>query len=113
MSQDADSDRARRPAASDGIAKLGRTAGADADLDAPRRTPESRGGSEGLEAGRRRADRFVVRGQAGRFRVVDIWTGETAVIAMTAQDALSEDDAAHTAGLLNRRAAGGDRSLPQ
>lgn len=93
MSHHDDSDRARRTAAADGVT--------------------NRTGPPPLEAGRPRVDRFVVRGQAGRFRVVDIWTGETAVIAMTAQDALSEDDAAHTAGLLNRRAAGGDRSLPQ
>lgn len=53
-----------------------------------------------------RLERFVVRGQAGRFRIVDIWTGETATIAMTAQERLSEEDAWHTAGLLNRQADG-------
>lgn len=57
--------------------------------------------------------RFVVRPQAGGFKVIDIWTGETAVIAMTAQDDMSEEDAVHTALLLNRRAVGGDRSVPQ
>jgi hypothetical protein len=57
-----------------------------------------------------RRERFVVRGQAGRFRIVDIWTGETATIAMTAQDRLSEADAWHTAGLLNRQAGGSPAS---
>lgn len=66
-----------------------------------------------LDAERRRRERYVVRPAAGRFRVADIWTGETAVIAMTPQDDLSEADARHTADLLNRRAAGGDREVLQ
>lgn len=57
--------------------------------------------------------RFVVRPQSGRFRVIDIWTGETAIIAMTPQDDLSQLDAVHTAQLLNRRVARGDRSILQ
>lgn len=58
-------------------------------------------------------ERYIVRPQArpGAFRVVDIWTGETAVLAMTPQDELSEDDALHLAALLNRRARAGDRTL--
>lgn len=56
-------------------------------------------------------DRYVVRPQAGRFRVVDIWTGEAAVVAMTAQDGLSVEDAQHMAVLLNRRVAAKDRAV--
>jgi hypothetical protein len=55
----------------------------------------------------------VVGPHARQFKVVDIWTGQTAVIAMTAQDEWSEEDASPPAGLLNRRAAGGDRKVLQ
>jgi len=33
------------------------------------------------------------------------------VIAMTPQDGLTQEDAQHTAAMLNRRADGGDRAL--
>ena len=49
-------------------------------------------------------------GRAG-FRVVDVWTGETVVIAMTPQDGMSEEDAQHTAAMLNGRAARGERTI--
>lgn len=49
-------------------------------------------------------DRFVIRPSATGHRVVDVWTGETAMIAMTAQDEMSEDDARHIAQMLNDRA---------
>ena len=39
---------------------------------------------DALEAGRKRVDRFVVRPETEQYKVVDIWTGETAVIAMSA-----------------------------
>ena len=78
-----------------------------------RRNPENRRVWETLAAGRLRLDRYVVRPETERFRVVDIWTGETAVIAMTPQTGMSEDDARHTARLLNRRADSGDRSVLQ
>jgi hypothetical protein len=52
-------------------------------------------------------DRFQIRPAAKGFRVVDGWTGETVVIAMTAQDEMSEKDAVHTARMLNERATGG------
>ena len=78
-----------------------------------RRDPDNRRVWDALEAGRKAVDRFVVRPETERFKVVDIWTGETAVIAMTAQDDMSEEDALHIARLLNRRARGGDRSIPQ
>lgn len=77
------------------------------------RIPEHRLVWAALAAGRKRRARYVVRPEAERFKVVDIWTGETAVIAMTPQARMSEQDAVHTARLLNRRAAGGDRSLLQ
>ena len=59
------------------------------------------------------ADRFVIRPDREGFSVVDAWTGEPAVIAMTPQTGLPEEDARHTAALLNRRAANGDRKIPQ
>ena len=75
--------------------------------------PANRQAWSDLDADRRRRERYVVRPAGRQFRVVDIWTGETAVIAMTPQDDLSEADASHTAELLNRRAAGGDRAVLQ
>ncbi|RAK52628.1 hypothetical protein [Phenylobacterium deserti] len=58
-------------------------------------------------------DRFVLRParSAERFKVVDVWTGETAVIAMVPQDDLGREDAEHLAELLNRRARGGERRI--
>ena len=56
-------------------------------------------------------DRFQVRRDRTGWTVYEVWTGEPAVIAMDPQTGLSEADAAHTAGLLNRRAQGGDRAL--
>ncbi|HEY8572725.1 hypothetical protein [Phenylobacterium sp.] len=57
--------------------------------------------------------RYVLRRDRGPFSVIDIWTGEPAVIAMVPQRGLSELDAQHTADLLNRRARAGDRVLMQ
>lgn len=82
-------------------------------FDAWRRDPDNQRAWEALDASRKRVERYVVRPETGRFRVIDIWTGETAVIAMTAQDGMSQDDALHTARLLNHRTAGGDRSVLQ
>lgn len=58
-------------------------------------------------------ERFQVRPGSDGYSVLDLWTGEAAVIAMTPQRGLSEPDARHTAGLLNRSSqaeakAGGD-----
>jgi hypothetical protein len=116
MKGEDDADTARRTAATEWVAKLSRTSISTDELEAFfawRRDPANRRVWDALEAGRKRVDRFVVRPQTERFKVIDIWTGETAVIASTAQDGLSEDDALHTARLLNRRAKGGDRSVPQ
>lgn len=78
-----------------------------------RQTPENLAAWNALHAERKAFDRFVVRPDSEGYSVVDIWTGEAAVIAMTPQTGISQPDAQHTARLLNRRAAGGDRSVPQ
>jgi hypothetical protein len=57
----------------------------------------------------RTQERYVVRPVDQGFRVVDVVTGETAVLAMTPQTRMSEEDAAHTARMLNHRAADGTR----
>jgi ferric-dicitrate binding protein FerR (iron transport regulator) len=116
MTNEDDPDRARRAEATDWVAKLSRTSISTGELEtffAWRRDPANRRTWDALEAGRKRVDRFVVRPETERFKVIDIWTGETAIIAMTAQDGMSEDDALHTARLLNHRATDGDRSVPR
>jgi hypothetical protein len=98
------------------ISKLSRNSVSNDDLRAFfawRRDPENRRVWDALAAGRKRVKRYVVRPETERFKVMDIWTGETAVIAMTPQDGMSEADAVHTARLLNGRSKGGDRSLLQ
>lgn len=59
----------------------------------------------------RKTDRFAIRRDSEGWSVFEIFTGETAVIALTPQTGLSEEDAQHTAALLNKRARQGDRSL--
>jgi hypothetical protein len=59
------------------------------------------------------SERYLVRPDGGGFSVYDIWTGEPAVIAMTPQTRLSEEDARHTATLLNTRAEHGERKVLQ
>jgi ferric-dicitrate binding protein FerR (iron transport regulator) len=116
MADDHEVEQARRAAAIEWIARFGDTKLATSDEEAFfawRRDPDNRRVWEALAAGRTPVSRFVVRPQATRHKVIDIWTGETAMIAMTAQDNLSEEDALHTARLLNRRAEGGDRSASQ
>ncbi len=61
----------------------------------------------------RKTDRFGVRRDRTGWSVFEVWTGEPAVIALVPQTGLSEEDAQHTAELLNRRARGGDRSMRQ
>ncbi len=58
-------------------------------------------------------NRFATRPDPEGFSVYDVWTGQTVVIAQAAQDGLSREDADHTAAMLNRRARGGDRDVPQ
>jgi hypothetical protein len=62
-------------------------------------------------ADERKTDRFAIRRDSEGWSVYEIFTGEVAVIALTPQTGLSEDDAKHTAELLNKRARQGDRSL--
>jgi len=116
MSDQEDLEGARRAAAAAWVTKLSLTSVSTDELEAFfawRRDPANRRVWDALQAGRKRVDRFVVRPETERFKVIDIWTGETAIIASTAQNGMSEDDALHTARLLNRRAKGGDRSVPQ
>lgn len=58
-------------------------------------------------------ERFVIRPDREGFSVIDIWTGEPAVIAMAPQTGLAQEDAEHTAQLLNRRTLAGDRGVLQ
>ena len=66
-----------------------------------------------LEACYLDARRYVVQPGTKGFRVVDIWTGQPAVIALTPQEGISEAEARQIAALLNRRSAKGDRSIRQ
>lgn len=61
----------------------------------------------------RTSERFQIRRDREGWSVFELWTGEAAVIALVPQTGLSEEDAQHTADLLNRRASGGDRSVRQ
>lgn len=111
-----DDDIARREAARTWVAKLSRRSVSNADLEAFfawRRDPANRRIWDALAAGRQRTKRFEVRPVTERFKVVDLWTGQTAVVAAAPQDDLSEEDARSMARHLNRRAAGGDRSVPE
>jgi hypothetical protein len=116
MSDDASLPDSARREAEAWIAKLSQTSVSNDDLRAFfawRREPENRRVWDALAAGRRRVKRYVVRPETERYKVMDIWTGETAVIAMTPQDGMSEADAVHTARLLNGRSKGGDRGVLQ
>jgi ferric-dicitrate binding protein FerR (iron transport regulator) len=115
MSHD-DSEPHRRETAAQWAVRLGASDISTGELQAFsawRRDPQNQRAWEAFEASQEPVERFVVRPEAARFRVIDIWTGQTAVIAMTPQDGLSEEDAVHTAALLNRRAKGGDRTILQ
>ena len=59
------------------------------------------------------ASALSLRGPAGNgaVQVVDIWTGEMAIIASTRQQHMSEEDALHMARLLNRSVKDGGRSV--
>ena len=114
MSEDDDLERERRAAATEWVAKLSRTS-IDTDqlqaFFAWRRDPANRRVWDAMEAGRKRVDRFVVRPETERFKVIDIWTGDAAIIASTPQQHMSEEDALHMARLLNRSVKDGDRSV--
>lgn len=55
-------------------------------------------------------ERYVIRPDPEGFRVTDIWTGQPATLAMTPQTGLSQEDAEHTAALLNEASA--ERDAP-
>jgi hypothetical protein len=55
------------------------------------------------------AERYIIRPADRGFRILDVGTGQTAVIAQTPQTDLSEEDAARTAKMHNDRAAQGER----
>jgi hypothetical protein len=59
----------------------------------------------------RKSDRYGLRPDTSGWTVFELWTGEPATIASVRQTGLSEDDAKHTAALLNRRAKDGDSSM--
>jgi len=59
----------------------------------------------------RKANRYDIRPDATGWTVVELWTGQAATIASKVQTGLSEDDARHTAELLNRHAKDGDSSM--
>ena len=61
----------------------------------------------------RKTERFALRKDRTDWTVYEVWTGEPAVIAMVPQTGLTQDDAQHTADLLNRRSRNGDRSMRQ
>jgi len=96
-----DLERERRVAATEWVAKPSRTS---IDTAEPRAFLRWRRDPA-------RVDRFVVRPETERFKVVDIWTGETAATAMMPQGHMSEEDALHMAMLLNRSVKHDDRSL--
>jgi hypothetical protein len=60
-----------------------------------------------------KTNRYIIRPDASGFSVIDVWTGERAVIAMTPQSEMSKQDAEHTAQMLNTRAQRGDRAVLQ
>jgi len=53
--------------------------------------------------------RYAIRPDATGFSVYDLRTGEPVILASTPQRGLSEQDAQHTAELLNTRAPAGDQ----
>ena len=61
----------------------------------------------------RKTARFALRPDRRGWTVYEVWTSEPAVIALVPQAGLSEEDAQHTADLLNRRSRNGDRSMRQ
>lgn len=49
--------------------------------------------------------RYVIRPDSQGYTVRDLWSGEPARLAGSPQTGLSQDDAEHTADLLNRTSA--------
>jgi hypothetical protein len=59
----------------------------------------------------RKKDRYVLRSDTGGWTVLEIWTGQPAMVAGVAQSGLSEDDARHMVSLLNTQSRRGDSSM--
>lgn len=59
----------------------------------------------------RKQDRYALRPDAAGWTVYEVWTGEPARLAGAPQTGLSEDDARHTAALLNAQSHRGDSSM--
>lgn len=59
----------------------------------------------------RKKDRYVLRSDSNGWTVLEIWTGQAAVVAGVRQAGLSEDDAKHMTDLLNTQARRGDSSM--
>ena len=69
------------------------------------------GKSEPVMPDDRKKDRYVLRSDAAGWTVLEIWTGQPAVVAGVAQAGLSEEDAAHMAEILNTQSHRGDSSM--
>jgi hypothetical protein len=59
----------------------------------------------------RRKDRYAVRRDAVGWTVFTTFSGEPALVGGAPQTGLSEDDARHTANLLNSQSRRGDSSM--
>jgi hypothetical protein len=59
----------------------------------------------------RRKDRYAVRRDATGWTVFVTFSGEAALVGGVSQSGLSEDDAQHTAKLLNAQSRRGDSSM--
>jgi len=59
----------------------------------------------------RKTDRFALRPDPAGWTVLEIWTGQAAVVAGQPQTGLAEQDAKHTCALLNKNARRGDPSM--
>ena len=56
-------------------------------------------------------ERFVIRPDRDGYSVIDMWTGEAAIIAQTPQTGIPAGDAEHLAQLLNTRSGTDDRRV--
>ena len=59
----------------------------------------------------RKKDRFAIRRDSSGWTVYVVWTGEPAIVGGAPQTGLSEADAAHMVGVLNKQARRGDSSM--
>lgn len=106
----------REREAAEWMAKLSQTSVSTADIHAFRAWLDDEANDLAWRkhaAERRTYSRYAVRPDGEGFSVVDIWTAEPAVIAMTPQTGMSALDAEELAEMLNRRAAAGDRTIRQ